>query len=106
MTKKILSFLVLASIAFSSCTKEDSIDDSIVIDASQKDPLSAQQINAKIDESINTKGSFNWSEAVKSMGFRSIFSLDDTIVFDAKCLPSKFNNIRLIHASGSKFRVF
>jgi serine protease len=63
MTKKILCFLVLASIAFSSCTKEDSIDDSIVIDASQKDPLSAQQINAKIDESFSVKGSFNWKEA-------------------------------------------
>jgi serine protease len=63
MTKKILKLSVLFLFALSSCTKEDSFDDSIVIDASQKDPLSAQQINAKIDESINTKGSFNWKEA-------------------------------------------
>lgn len=63
MTKKFLKLFVLSLFVFSSCTKEDSFDDSIVIEASQKDPLSPQQINAKIDESINTKGSFNWKEA-------------------------------------------
>ncbi len=64
MCKKILKLVVLGLMFFSSCTKEDSNNsNTIVIDATQKKPLTPQEINAKIDESLNTEGTFNWSEA-------------------------------------------
>lgn len=64
MIKKILKLFVLTVFVFTSCSKEDSQQESnIVIDGSQKEPLTAQQINAKIDQNISSKGSFNWSEA-------------------------------------------
>lgn len=47
-----------------SCSREDSVDKkSIVIPENQKTPLTPSQINAKIDESINENGNFNWREA-------------------------------------------
>ena len=48
----------------SSCSRdENQVENSIIIEASQKTPLTPTQINAKIDESLSTKGTFNWSEA-------------------------------------------
>lgn len=64
MIKNLLRISVISIVFFASCSKDDNIKEgSIVIEASQKDPLSALEINAKIDESINTKGSFNWKES-------------------------------------------
>ncbi|CAM3046226.1 S8 family peptidase [Flavobacterium frigoris] len=64
MIKNLLRISVISIMFFASCSKDDNIKEgSIVIEASQKDPLSALEINAKIDESINTKGSFNWKES-------------------------------------------
>ena len=59
---------------FSSCSKDDSVPESnIVIDASQKEPLTAQQINAKIDEIIALKGTFNWSNASNHLLWSAVF---------------------------------
>ena len=64
MSQKLFKFSILMLLIFSSCSKDDSVPESnIVIDASQKEPLTAQQINAKIDEIIALKGTFNWSNA-------------------------------------------
>ncbi len=64
MSRRIVKLVLLSLIVFSSCTKEDSMDKTpIVIEASQKNPLTPTQINTKIDESLNAKGSFDWSEA-------------------------------------------
>ncbi len=64
MRRRILKLLVLSFVVFASCSKEDTNNtDAIVIDASHKVPLTPSQINAKIDESLNTKGTFNWSQA-------------------------------------------
>lgn len=62
MTKNILKLLVLSVFIFTSCSKDDSFDE-ITIDQSQKDPLTAQQINSQIDATMNTKGTFNWKDA-------------------------------------------
>lgn len=64
MIKKILIISIILIVFSTSCSKEDSIDSgNITIAASEKEPLSASEIKAKIDESIRTKGLFNWDEA-------------------------------------------
>ena len=62
MPKRILTLFLFTLII--SCSKEDSMDNkSIVIPENQRTPLTPTQINAKIDESINAKGTFNWRDA-------------------------------------------
>ncbi len=64
MSRRLVKLVLLSLIVFASCSKEDSMDkNSIVIEESQKNPLTPTQINAKIEEALNTKGSFNWREA-------------------------------------------
>ncbi|WP_264521469.1 S8 family peptidase [Flavobacterium sp. N1994] len=64
MSKRIIKLLLLSLIIFSSCSKEDSMDkNAIVIEDSKKDPLTPAQINAKIDQALNTNHTFNWSDA-------------------------------------------
>src|SRR6476620_6253572 len=64
MSGRITKFVLLSLIVLASCSKEDSMDKkNIIIDDSQKTPLTPTQINAKIDQSINTKGTFNWKDA-------------------------------------------
>lgn len=73
MTKKILSLLFISVLFFSSCTKDESVDNSIVIDPALKDPLTKQQINSKINESFNTNGSFNWKNASNHLLWSAIY---------------------------------
>lgn len=63
MTKTLfrISFLIL--IVFSSCSKDDTTENAINIDNSQKEPLTMQQVNAAIDASFESKNSFNWKES-------------------------------------------
>ena len=64
MINKLLRFSVLLLFVSISCSKEENnTNDVINIDSSQKEPLTAKQVNQNIDESINTKGSFNWKNA-------------------------------------------
>ncbi len=64
MTNKLLQIFVLFLFVFISCSKqENTISDIITIESSQKEPLTAKQVNQNIDELINTKGSFNWKNA-------------------------------------------
>ena len=64
MSKRIINFFLFSLIVLTSCSKDDSMDTTaIVIEETQRTPLTPTQINAKIDQSLNTKGSFNWSEA-------------------------------------------
>jgi serine protease len=74
MSQKLFKFSILMLLIFSSCSKDDSVPESnIVIDASQKEPLTAQQINAKIDEIIALKGTFNWSNASNHLLWSAVF---------------------------------
>lgn len=64
MSKKIVKLLLIIVIVLASCSKEDNADNkTITIEAAQKDPLTPIQINAKIDEALNTNHNFNWSQA-------------------------------------------
>lgn len=64
MSKRILSLFLLTLLFSISCSREESAENkTIVIPENQKTPLTPAQINAKIDESLTQKGSFDWSEA-------------------------------------------
>jgi serine protease len=63
MKKKLSKLFILSFLMIISCTKENVVEDSIIIEASQKDPLTIDQINSKIQESFNTSSSFNWSQS-------------------------------------------
>lgn len=64
MFKKIFRICLLFTLFFSSCSRdENQSENTIIIDETKKNPLTPVQINAKIDESLNTKGRFNWNEA-------------------------------------------
>ena len=64
MSKRIIKLLLLSLIIFSSCSKEDSMNkDAIVIPDANKNPLTPTQINAKIDQALNTNHTFNWRDA-------------------------------------------
>lgn len=58
---------------FASCTKDETNENPIVIDATQKDPLTIDQITAKIDESFAAQNSFNWKEASNHMLWSAIY---------------------------------
>lgn len=74
MKQKLFKFSIAMLLIFSSCSKDDSVqENNIVIDASQKEPLTAQQINAKIDEAIASKGTFNWKEASNHLLWSAVF---------------------------------
>ncbi|WP_306352526.1 S8 family peptidase [Flavobacterium sp. '19STA2R22 D10 B1'] len=69
MKKIYFNLVILTLILLTSCSKEgfnDSIPNGNPPE-SPKDPLTAVEINAKIDESIQTKGTFNWNEASNHM---------------------------------------
>lgn len=63
MSRRILKLVLLSMIVLVSCSREESTDKKIVINESQKNPLTPTQINGKIDESLNTRGTFNWRDA-------------------------------------------
>ena len=59
---------------FASCSKEDTAQEkAIVIDPAQIEPLTSQQINVKIDQTIATTGTFNWSEASNHLLWSAVF---------------------------------
>ncbi|CAH0268638.1 MULTISPECIES: S8 family serine peptidase [unclassified Chryseobacterium] len=66
-------FLVAIFFALSSCNTEDLQNESSNIEMSQKDPLTAKQINEGINQSIKTKGSFNWANQSDHFLWSAIF---------------------------------
>ncbi|QIY91118.1 S8 family peptidase [Chryseobacterium gallinarum] len=70
--KKIV-FLLAISIALHSCNREDLQGESARIEMNQKDPLTARQINEKINQSIKTNGAFNWSNESDHFIWSAIF---------------------------------
>lgn len=54
-------FLLALCIALNSCTRDELQNENPKIEMSQKDPLTEKQINERINQSIKTEGSFNWS---------------------------------------------
>lgn len=70
LKKSLRLFAILFVVA--SCTKEES-QYSNEIDPTQKNPLSASEINSKIDESFANSGSFNWNQASNHLLWSAIY---------------------------------
>ena len=73
MTKFFFKISILSLLVFASCTKDETNENPIVIDVTQKDPLTIDQITTKIDESFATQNSFNWKEASNHMLWSAIY---------------------------------
>lgn len=72
MAKKSLQLLALFFV-FISCTKEETQIDTIEIDAAQKNPLTAAQINGQIDQAFSNNGSFDWNQSSNHLLWSAIF---------------------------------
>lgn len=66
-------FLLFAAFALSSCNNDDLQTSSVESEMMQTDPLSARQINEKINETIKTKGRFSWNESSSHFLWSGIF---------------------------------
>lgn len=73
MIKNFFKISILLLLVFASCTKDETNENPIVIDVTQKDPLTIEQITTKIDESFATQNSFNWKEASNHMLWSAIY---------------------------------
>ena len=56
-------FLLLSAFALSSCSNDDLQTSAIESEMVQTDPLTARQINDKINETTKAKGRFSWNES-------------------------------------------
>lgn len=66
-------FLLFTAFALSSCNNDDLQTSSVESEMVQTDPLSARQINEKINETIKTKGRFSWNESSSHFLWSGIF---------------------------------
>lgn len=68
MVNRLLKIAFVALFLTASCSKDESIqENAIVISDAQRTPMSAMEVKHKIDESLQTKGSFNWKDASTHM---------------------------------------
>ncbi len=65
MTKllKLSVFLLLVA----GCSDDNAEQNTIVINADQKEPLTTTQVNAAIDDALAKKGTFNWKQASEQL---------------------------------------
>lgn len=66
-------FLLLTVFTLSACNNDDLQTSSVESEMVQTDPLSARQINEKINETIKTKGRFSWNESSSHFLWSGIF---------------------------------
>ncbi len=95
MSSKLLKLVVISLLVLTSCSKEETPDKTtIVIDEFQKNPLTPTQINAKIDESLNSKGSFNWSEASSHLLWSAIVNGNNMVTIGFGNSKSNFERAK------------
>ncbi|KQT25677.1 serine protease [Chryseobacterium sp. Leaf405] len=71
--KKNVFYLLMLFFIFSACNREDIQNNPSNIEVAQKDPLSAKEINEKINETIKTKGKFSWNDSSDHFVWSAIF---------------------------------
>jgi len=95
MSRRIVRLLFLSLIVLASCSKEDTMENkTIVIEESQRNPLTPAQINAKIDESLNNKGSFNWSEASSHLLWSAVVNGNNVVTIGFGNSKSNFERAK------------
>jgi len=74
--------LVLVALVLTACSKEENFDqpaNAAPEEAIIKDPLTPQQVNAKIDQALNTKGSFDWKDASNNLLWSAVHHGNDVV---------------------------
>ncbi len=72
MKKNVFYLLMLFSV-FMACNRDDLQSNAANIEVVQKDPLTAREINDKINETIKTKGRFSWNASSDHFVWSAIF---------------------------------
>jgi serine protease len=63
MSSKLLKLSIVFVLIFASCSRDETLQqDTIAVPIVQKEPLTAKQVNAQIDEALS-RGGFNWKNA-------------------------------------------
>lgn len=70
--KKSVFFLALF-LALNSCTTEELQNENVKLEMAQTDPLTAKQINERINQSIKTNGTFNWKNESDHFIWSAVF---------------------------------
>lgn len=71
--RKNVFYLLLLFFVFIACNRDDLQNNVANTEITQKDPLTARQINEKINETIKTKGRFSWNESSDHFLWSGIF---------------------------------
>ncbi|WP_312174236.1 S8/S53 family peptidase [Chryseobacterium sp.] len=71
--KKHVFLVLMLFFVFTACNRDDLQNTTADMEITQKDPLSAKQINEKINETIRTKGRFSWKESSDHFVWSAIF---------------------------------
>ena len=71
--RKNVFYLLLLFFVFTACNRDDLQNNVASTEITQKDPLTAKQINEKINETIKTKGRFSWNESSDHFLWSGIF---------------------------------
>lgn len=81
MIKTNLKILIIALVVLSSCSKEDSVQttNTPTEEAIVREPQTPQQINQKIEASLETKGSFDWRDASNNLLWSAVHHGDNVV---------------------------
>ena len=82
MIKTNFKILVLVALVLTACSKEEGFESPTsptTLEVMIKDPISPQQINAQIDESLQTKGTFDWKQASNNLLWSAIHHGNDVV---------------------------
>ncbi|WP_294288947.1 S8/S53 family peptidase [uncultured Chryseobacterium sp.] len=71
--KKSIFYLFLSLSVFTGCNRDDLQGNMAETEITQKDPLTARQINEKINETIRTKGRFSWNASSDHFVWSAIY---------------------------------
>ena len=67
MTFKLFRLVLVTAIVFTSCSRDENENQTVKVNALQKEPLTPTQINATINQVLSSNKQFHWSEMSSQM---------------------------------------